>query len=707
MIEAQLKFLFLLPALLFLSGIPAVVAGGNERPVKSGIEAPLEYPQSSTPRNYGPTLPLIAEFDIGGCSDAALSGNTLCVIGRKGLFIYDVSVPESPRLTGQLGGLGSCRQIEVWKQTAFITSREDGLFIVDIGNPNAPKLLSHYDTLELATGIAVNGNIAAVANRHYGVEFIDVSDPAQPKYLSQVSTGEAQSVYLAGDYAYVGVWGTREMVICNIRNPRAPIITGKVALDGFGDGVWVAGRYAYAATGHHAAKLRKAVSSDPAFGKGHGLEVIDLAGSGKAKVISITKLPEFYSRYVDMWDVCVSGKYAWVGDTFAGVFAMDISNPSKPVYAGRIILPSMGKGMERIPVGGFAVGRGVVYVAGLRKGFFVAAAPGMALPPQARGEHPIIIPLATEEKSPSIYRTGTQIHSVAVTPDGTAAVVAAGRGGVHLVELKRGLPGKKIIDTDDVAFDVAFSGDRLYVAEGRNGLSVWQYRNHKPPVLLGRKKFYKGGVYQLLPQPQGQYVLLHVGINLLYIIDAASPANMKEVMTDIHTGLMYRLPLTSAFLDNRYAFSMWHRSGYFGYDLQNGAKPVRLDYHVSEAVNPATGCAFLNDKLLVVDRDGYYLRPFLNQAGADPKATQLIRTGGVDITGKPTVSGNRLYTASRWGRTVNALDISNPLQPKVLWTVKTAGNPGVLRTSGNLLLIPAGNEGLSVLNVEDGTPFWK
>jgi len=190
-------------------------------------------------QGYGPEMPIVRGLGIGGCMDAAVAGDLLCVIGGGHLYTADITTPAEPRILGRLGGLGHVRQVEVSEGIAYVTARADGLFIVDVREPAAPKLLAHYDTVELATGVAVEGPLVAVANRHYGVEFVDVSDPRRPRFLGLVRVGEAQSVALRDGIAYAGAWAQRQVVICDARNPRAPSVIGRAPLDGFGDGVFV------------------------------------------------------------------------------------------------------------------------------------------------------------------------------------------------------------------------------------------------------------------------------------------------------------------------------------------------------------------------------------------------------------------------------------------------------------------------------------
>ncbi|MFA7256685.1 MAG: hypothetical protein WC047_03835, partial [Kiritimatiellales bacterium] len=191
---------------------------------------------AETPMDQAQQLPMQAA-GIGPSMDVAIEGGFLYIIGRQQLQIADLSNPAKPRVVGQIGGLGGVRQIAVKDKTAYITSREDGLFIIDVHQPDKPRILCHYDTAGLATGIELTGHIAMIASTHTGVELVDVSDPGHPVHLSSVRTGEAQSVVARNGWMYVGVWASSELVICDIHNPRQPVIAARVDLDGYGDGL--------------------------------------------------------------------------------------------------------------------------------------------------------------------------------------------------------------------------------------------------------------------------------------------------------------------------------------------------------------------------------------------------------------------------------------------------------------------------------------
>lgn len=658
-----------------------------------------------TSAKYGKSMRILKSLNIGRCTDAAVAGNTLYVIGKRKIYSFDITVPDNPILISSLNGLGNVRQIVVQKGYAYITSREDGVFIINVKNNKRMTKIAHYDSLELATGISVFGPLMVVANRQYGIETVDISNPARPVFMGMIRTGEAQSVTIKGKLVYVGDWGTMEVTICDLSNPYKPKIVTHVPLDGYGDGVFVRGDLCFAATGHHARGMRKRNDpKDPAYGKGHGLEIIRVGNLGKPRVLGILKLPEFYQRGIDMWDVQVSGNYAYVGDTKAGLFVVDISNPEKPFFHSHITFPEMVFRGEKMnaPVGGFAIGNGVVYVAGYLSDLSVVDAKETAklIPPESIPAKAYWEKAFAAQTSPSMYHPEGQVHSVFICQEEKKAIVAAGSGGVHEVILFPAVKGKKILDTGSFVFDVALVNDNLFVAEGRVGLSAWKYRNGHKPEFLGRYTPRKGGVFQLLAGPSGKYMLLHVG-NILDVVDISSPKKIKHVKTAKQRGPMYRLPISKHLFNNRYAGLSIHGVGCFYYDFK-GKTGVEYAGKPFMSQGFPNGMTCIGDKVLASRYGSYLLQ---GMPGKITTPIKVVNPGS--IGGKPTFFNSCLYLAYRMKGLISVYNLKNPSSPVKLWQLYIKGHPGYVSVCDDMVIIPAGREGLLFRKVKDGNPYYE
>jgi hypothetical protein len=648
----------------------------------------------------GRELRAVRSLDLGRCMDAELVGDLLYVIGGAKLHVFDASTPADPQRLGSIGGLGGTRQIVVRGKTAYVTSREDGLFIVDVADPAKPELLSHYDTIELATGIEVSGSVAYVACRTYGVELIDVRSPAKPRHLSTVRTGEAQSCVVRDGILYVGVWHSRELVICDVRNPWQPTVMSRSPLDGYGDGLTLRGNYCYAATGHHARGMRKRDESDPAYATGHGLDILDISDPAKPTFVSRCKMPRFYSIGMDMWDVAVRGDYAVVGDTHNGVFVVNIADLTKPTIVGHRQLP-IPKGKEHPDaVGGFAVGKGVVYVAGSRTGLQVVEAPEVQ-PDVRYPDTPPAIPPTPKPDLPAgfqTYRPAGQVWAVAM--HGEVARAACGAGGIHTVAIDDELKGLAMQPTTGFALDVKTFGNYVYVAESEGGLSIWEAGKDHALRLVGRLKERNRPIRQVVLTPDGKRALLAAGKSHFLVADVSDVTKPEVIFRDKRHGLLYGYQVAPGLTEGRYALCFWHVAGAFWYDVGAGEPAKWSGDSYPHRLGSMNGFVVLPDgkRMLCTTRKGTLA--VIDRAERRPM-DELTQYGikGADLRGKPTIYGNRLYIADRFFGRLVVVDITDLAHPRLLARYQFAANPGLVVEHLGKMLVPGGYDGLLVAPV--------
>ena len=642
---------------------------------------------------YGEELRIAGRLGAGPAMDVAVEGARAYVIGRGTLYVSDISDPGAPRIVGRLAGLGNTRQIVVRRGVAYITSREDGLFIVDVARPEQPRLLCHYDTIELATGVALSGNVLFVACRTYGVEIVDATDPQRPAHLSTVRTGEAQSVTARDGFLYAGVWGTSELVIVDVRNPRRPAIVARAPLDGFGDGVDVRGKFCYVATGHHSRAMPRKAPGDAGYGRGHGLEIFDISNPAAPVFLSRVKMPSFYSLGMDMWSVTVSGRYAFVADTFNGVFVVDVSNSKKPSFVAHKKLDRVeGRGEDF--VGGLAVGRDCIYAAGGYSDLHVLEARDLAAPPELATDKAPVIPPFEPKTDPrfDVYRPDGQVYAVAVVDD--TALVAAGGSGLHIVQLGPELKKLGEYATKGFAMDVKVLDDRVYVAEGTGGLSIWRREGQSQLVEIGRYRAEGATIKQVVVPPPGKYALLGVGANILQVVDVSAPSDVRCILRDSRLGLLYGDQIADGLLEGRYACAFWHVSGLYWYDLYGGPRPVYTGDNYGHRFDAQNGVALLAREALVVWRGKYFLLD--RKETRPPEALPQYGVEGCDLSGKPCVFGDRLHLSNRFTGKVTVLDIADIRKPRLLASYELEGNPGRVGMHKGVVVIPAGYQGLLV-----------
>lgn len=664
----------------------AVVAW--ERPM-STVDAGERQPGHPVER-YGRELPVLRDLGVGPTMAARVVGDRLYTIGRGTLRVADIADPGRPRVIGRLTGLGNTRQIQVSQGIAYITARETGLFIVDVRDDERPKLLCHYDPIEVATGVDVSGHVLFIACRHHGLETVDVTDPAKPVHLGIARTGEAQSVAVRNGYAYVGVWGSSELAVVDVRNPRDPTITSRCRLDGYGDGVALRGRYAFVATGHHSRERRTypVKPDDPGYGLGHGLEIFDLRDPAKPVFVSRLKLPKFYRIGMDMWGVKVAGDHAFVHDTYNGVFVVNVSDPSRPLYVAQRQLPYHGQWPG--VVGGLALARDHIYVAGAWSDLHVVAAPGIAQPMEPEPDTPPEVPTfrPRRHKCFCIYRPGGQVRAAASV--GEFVVAAAGTGGLHVLRLGQEVEVLGRYPTRGFAMDVAAHGKHVFAAEDKGGLSIWRMDDSGA---LERLSVYqpKGRVVrEVMVPPRGRYALVQVMLSRLDVLDVSDPTKPVKIFTDGRHGFLYHMG--EQLIDERCLCITWQIHGVFWYDLYSGAAPVFTGHKWPHRIG-GSGTVVVDGQVLAVAGQ---LLPIQPGETRSPREIKGYGLRGKRLRGKPRLVGSTLYLCERHTGSITALDVSDHRQPKLIESLNVPGNPGRVIVHQGRLVVPNGYEGLWV-----------
>ncbi len=649
------------------------------------------------PTKLGTEFSIVANAGTGPAKNVTSVGELAYSIGGGSLQIVDISNAKKPQILGKLSGLGAVRQIEVRDGIAFITSRQDGLYIVDVKDSAKPKLLNHYDTVEFATGVALSGNILFVACRNYGVELINVSNPAEPSHISLVRTGEAQSVVARNGYLYVGVWATSELVVVDFKNPWQPEITAKLPLDGYGDGVDVAGEYVYVATGHHSRESPRKNPGDPGFGKGHGLEVFKLTDPAKPTFVSRIKFPPLYEIGNDMWEVTISNGHAFVADTWNGMFIVDISDPEKLQIVGHCKAPQEGE--KKNFIGGLAVSKDHVLLAGGYTDLHVVAVPDLAIEPEQEADKSPAISSSnpkpqTAREGWRIYQPKGQVYGVDFLSD-DRAVVACGSAGVHIVKLWPKIEQLAVLKTEGFATDVSVSNGRIFVAESAGGLSIWENKQGSNFERVGRFTLRGKAVRQVETPDAGNRVMIQAGANQFYILDVSDPTKPRQIFEDKRHGLLYGDQMMRGLVEDRYTAVFWHVTGTYWYDFKADPAPVYSGDNFGERTGSSNGSIAFGDQTLITLRGGYVL---IDRSERRPvKELKIYPIGKTRSNpGVPNISGKRLYTANRSSGLITITDISDPKNPQLIEQFESPGNPTRIGIRKGHSVIPDGYHGLMV-----------
>jgi len=638
---------------------------------------------------YGQKLECIQTIKKRGVMDAVAVGNHLFLAASRHLYIADISNPSAPAIVGDCPFRGAGRQLAVADGIAYVTARADGVYIFDVHDPRKPELLCHYDCIELATGVEVQGGLLFIAQRQYGVEIVDVSDPRRPVHLSKIKTGEAQSVDLRGRLIYVGDWGTCRLTTIDISDAYRPEIIAAHDLDGYGDGVCVAGDFLYASTGHHSKHQGAfAKRGDPGFGIGHGLEVFSLAGPSRPRYLGRTKFPPFYERDgYDMWTPVDAGETICCADAFNGVFLVDVKNPEAPRTVAHY----------RDLVAGVAVVDDIVYAACPKTGLRVLSAPGLVRRTERARGNPIAVPPRPQEtpKGYRTYRPGGQVWSVDFCGD--YALVAAGMAGIRMVELWPEIREVSHLETTGFAVHACALGNRAYVSENTGGFSIWEHDGKGQLQLLGRYRPRNGkAVRQGMVYAGGTVAVLQVG-RTFHVLDIADPAKPRKI-AEHETKIIYGDQMAHGDVAGRYTCVWGHVMGTRWLDLTATGQEINTGVTLADTYSFFAGIVSVGDQFLCTYPGGYRLTKPLD---TDLKEKPFHRFAKYWL-GKPTVAGNGLFLTSRVRSEIAIVDITDLEHPRLVHQMPTAGNPSTVVVRSGAMIVPDSYNGLLVYdNVVD------
>jgi hypothetical protein len=681
---------------------------------------------------FGKPIPFRKIPGTAGTMAIEISGRNLYALEDRGLSVFDISDPRNPKRLGHVGGMGNVRQLRVSGTTAFLSSRQCGLWAVDVSDDRNPRIVSNFDGVEMATGLDVAGDVAFLGHRVFGIQCVDISDPARMKHLSSLRTDESQSVHYRNGLLWSGDWAGGEVTAIDVSNLLAPKAISRIALDGYGDGMCLRGNILFASTGQH----KKSGPPELRHGAGHGLDIFDVSDPRQPAKLSRVSFPDIYFGPCDYWTPRISGDYCFAADTVNGVFLVDVSDLEKPGILGNLILPKRDPENPDIavpftqivnpdipqgdPVSSIAVGDGVLYISGGYTGIYVADLPGIARRESRDfGALPKLPGDRFDAQETGFHTSGAELSNPtrAVAIKGDIAYTANVWDGVRIYRLSE--QGIAQIGRSDIRYaaDVKRSGDRLYVAEGQNGIGVYRMVSETGLEEIGRlavldKTF---NFVQFLWAFDGcDVVPASCATTRIHFVDFSNPSRPRIIGGESGTGLLY----------NNYAGQNLVKGRYFGlsrtfgglqiFDLRDNAK--KLIWHDTFPLCSQTGTiAAFGDDFLVMRCCGYaFFDPEKPVPTRDMRRLAFPGQGDLcpDIPDDSAIS-RAMFPKSEWEGQVNVdqktgkvavanrmfknchiYDFSDKANPKLLKRIELNANPNVPAFWKGRVVLPCGYSGL-------------
>ena len=457
-----------------------------------------------------------------GAYDVRVEGNrAFAATWLDGFRIYDISLPDKPVAVGVFPA--ACSHVAVNLGTAYLAVGGAGVLMLDVRNPAKPVELGRYPGpgdfmhVEVVDGLVYAGSLG-----NDGVHVVDVSQPAAPTRVGILPTFGGAHFQVMNGTAYVG-GNDSGLQIIDCRQPAKPERLGAIDTVGLAQAVTVAGDLAFVAAG------------------AGGLQVFDVSHASGAKRIGGIPLPGFSTA------VSVSGNHAFVWCA-SRMQIVDVSDPAHPVWTAAVA--SSG---GSAPIGSIDVADHHAYVVDYYGNLEIH---DVTEPANPRRISQLSLPGALDE----------------VTVDGGFAyVAAAGKGGVHIVDVRQ--PAAPFLVTTLApgaeARSVHKSGSRLYAGFRTAGFQVYDVSQPASPVLLEQFDSVLNG-YGLWVA--GNTAVLAAGEAGLQAVDAGGPVTLSQMGASRFTGWAWDLEV----IGNR-AYVADSRRGLWTIQLREGVAQT-LDF---------------------------------------------------------------------------------------------------------------------------------
>ena len=232
------------------------------------------------------------------------------------LVIYDVSNPQSPNILSKDTLPGSnMNEVLVKDGYAYFADGYDGLRVINVSDSTNPFETGYYiptgytyslslycDTLLLLGSVTTQYG-------HGGLWLINIKDPYDPYPLGCDTSFEcAMDISYFSHYAYVSA-DCEGIKVIDFNNPSNPYIIGEFLPPGFARNIVNTNIGPYIYTGEW---------------WGNGLRTIDASEPTQPVTIDYDPIPD------QCKDVAIKGNYAYVANSYSGIYILDISDPNNP-----------------------------------------------------------------------------------------------------------------------------------------------------------------------------------------------------------------------------------------------------------------------------------------------------------------------------------------------------------------------------------------
>ena len=473
--------------------------------------------------------------------------------------------------------------------------------VINVSDPLNPSVVSTLNTV-YGYRLFKSGDYIYIADRTSGLYIVDVSNPSNPQEKGSIDLGDNDfnDVYVSGNYAFVTTDLSENLIILDISDKNNPTFVSSLNIGDKLRCIALKGSYAYIGGRFGLYIVDVSDKNNPvlvksiATGRINDIKIIDnylYTSNFSIYDISNPDSPVrtgYYFSGITAFSIKVNGNYAFVGD-YKGIEVIDISDKNNPKFVGSIVSSS------------------VVYGIDIKDDYLL---------------------IANYTKNLKVASILSGIQSISKKDFDEPEIV-------------------KIVETHDYTEGLFIDGNDLYVANGNNGLKIF---------------------------------------------DISDPVNMTQI------GNLYTSYANKVYVSGDYAYIADHTAGLQIIDVSDKTNP-----QVKSSLD-TPGAAYG-----IFYKDGYvYLADYSSQ---NMYVIDVSNPSNPSITGTlPTstyvydvyVVGNYAYVAdSRAGLLI--ADVSNPSNPSVVGSYDTDGSAYGITVDGNYAYVSDAYRGLKIVDISDKT----
>lgn len=168
----------------------------------------------------------------GSMARFAITGNTLYIVTRQSLDVYDITQPAQPTRAAKTDlGVG-IETIFPYRDNLFVGAN-DGMYIFDNAQPQSPRLLTKYTHAMSCDPVVVQGHYAYVTLRNAAVcrqfvsrstlDVVDISNLSSPQLKASLPMESPYGLGVDGNRLFVGE-GSRGLKLFDISDPVQPVL---------------------------------------------------------------------------------------------------------------------------------------------------------------------------------------------------------------------------------------------------------------------------------------------------------------------------------------------------------------------------------------------------------------------------------------------------------------------------------------------------